>query len=108
MRLGRSVRDGDGRYAALEGVLRREPPLGGERVQVAELDEEMKELVDRVEGRHLFVQGPPGLREDVEGRAADPAPARPRQARRGRRDEPQGDPQPARRDRRGRPRACRR
>jgi predicted RecB family nuclease len=59
MRLGRSVRDGDGRYAALEGVLRREPPLGGDRVQVAELDE-MKELVDRVEGRHLFVQGPPG------------------------------------------------
>ena len=59
MRLGRSVRDGDGRYAALEGVLRREPPLDGERVQVAELDE-MKELVDRVEGRHLFVQGPPG------------------------------------------------
>ncbi|MEK6275829.1 MAG: TM0106 family RecB-like putative nuclease [Actinomycetota bacterium] len=59
MRLGRSVRDGDGRFAALEGVLRREPPLGGERVQVAELDE-MKELVDRVEGRHLFIQGPPG------------------------------------------------
>jgi predicted RecB family nuclease len=59
MRLGRSVRDGDGRYAALEGVLRREPPLDGARVQVAELDE-MKELVGRVEGRHLFVQGPPG------------------------------------------------
>jgi len=59
MRLGRSVRDGDGRYEALEGILRREPPLGGDRVQVAELDE-MKELVDRVEGRHLFVQGPPG------------------------------------------------
>ena len=59
MRLGRSVRDSDSRYAALEGILRREPPLGGKRVQVAEL-EEMKELVDRVEGRHLFVQGPPG------------------------------------------------
>jgi predicted RecB family nuclease len=59
MRLGRSVRDGDSRYAALEGILRREPPLGAERVQVAGL-EEMKELVDRVEGRHLFVQGPPG------------------------------------------------
>ncbi len=26
MRLGRSVRDGDARYAALEGVLRRDPP----------------------------------------------------------------------------------
>ena len=39
-RLGRSVRDGDGRYAALEGVLRREPPLGGDaRAGRAELDE---------------------------------------------------------------------
>ncbi len=64
MRLGRSVRDGDSRYAALEGILRREPPLGGERVQVAEL-EEMKELVDRVEGRHLFVQGPPNLLDAI-------------------------------------------
>ncbi len=59
MRLGRSVRDGDGRYAGLEGVLRRELPLGGERVQVA-TEDEMKQLVERVEGRHLFVQGPPG------------------------------------------------
>src|SRR6266540_1171230 len=59
MRLGRSVRDGDGRYSALEGVLRRQFPLGGERVQVA-TEDEMKQLVERVEGRHLFVQGPPG------------------------------------------------
>ncbi len=59
MRLGHSVRDGDGRYAALEGVLRRELPLDGERVQVA-TEDEMKQLVERVEGRHLFVQGPPG------------------------------------------------
>jgi predicted RecB family nuclease len=66
MRLGRSVRDGDGRYAALETVLRREPPLAGDRVQV-ETDEEMKELVERVEGRHLFVQGPPGSGKTYKG-----------------------------------------
>ncbi|HMI99532.1 MAG TPA: TM0106 family RecB-like putative nuclease [Gaiellaceae bacterium] len=59
MRLGRSVRADDGRYAALEGVIRRELPLEGARVQV-ETEDEMKELVDRVEGRHLFIQGPPG------------------------------------------------
>jgi len=59
MRLGRSVLNGDGRYAALEDVLQREPPLDGDCVQVGEI-EEMKELVNRVEGRHLFVQGPPG------------------------------------------------
>ncbi len=66
MRLGRSVRDGDGRYSALEEVLRREPPLGGDRVQV-ETDEQMKELVERVEGRHLFVQGPPGSGKTFKG-----------------------------------------
>jgi predicted RecB family nuclease len=59
VRFGRSLLDGDGRYPALEGVLRREPPLGGERVQVSTL-EEAKTLVERVEGRHLFLQGPPG------------------------------------------------
>jgi uncharacterized protein len=50
---------GDHRYPHLEGILRRDLPLGGERVQVSEL-EEMKRLVERVEGSHLFVQGPPG------------------------------------------------
>src|SRR5712691_6506973 len=59
LRLAKSLRDGNGRYAALEGVLRRELPLGGERVQVTTL-EERKQLVDRIEGRHLFIQGPPG------------------------------------------------
>ncbi len=59
LRLGHSVREGDGRYTALETVLRREPPLDGACVQVA-TEDEMKELVERVEGRHLFVQGPPG------------------------------------------------
>ncbi|MEX2645325.1 MAG: TM0106 family RecB-like putative nuclease [Gaiellaceae bacterium] len=59
VRLARSLVAGDGRYPALEDVLRRVPPLGGERVQVPTLDE-AKRLVERVEGRHLFVQGPPG------------------------------------------------
>ncbi|MEX0673676.1 MAG: AAA domain-containing protein, partial [Gaiellaceae bacterium] len=59
VRLARSLVAGDGRYPALEDVLRRVQPLGGERVQVPTLDE-AKRLVERVEGRHLFVQGPPG------------------------------------------------
>jgi predicted RecB family nuclease len=66
MRLGRSVRDGDGRYAALEDVLRRDAPLDGLRVQVA-TDDEMKELVNRIEGRYLFVQGPPGSGKTFKG-----------------------------------------
>ncbi|MGH3048583.1 MAG: DEAD/DEAH box helicase, partial [Gaiellaceae bacterium] len=41
------------------GILRREPPLGGERVQVSTV-EDAKVLVERIEGAHLFVQGPPG------------------------------------------------
>ncbi len=59
LRYGHSLADRDRRYPHLEGIVRREPPLGGEHVQVSTLDE-MKELVERVEGRHLFVQGPPG------------------------------------------------
>jgi len=59
MRLGRSLQAGDGRYDGLEGLLRREPPLGGARVQVHSL-EAAKLLVERIEGRHLFIQGPPG------------------------------------------------
>ena len=59
MRLGASLRAGDGRYAHLEKLLRREPPLGGERVQCEGL-EAMGELVRDVEGSYLFVQGPPG------------------------------------------------
>ncbi|HSP72918.1 MAG TPA: TM0106 family RecB-like putative nuclease, partial [Gaiellaceae bacterium] len=64
LRFGRAL--GTGRYAALESVLRREPPLGGARVQVSTL-EEAKELVERVEGRHLFVQGPPGSGKTYSG-----------------------------------------
>jgi len=66
LRFGRSLRDGDGRYGALEGVLRRELPLGGERVQVSSLSE-AKVLVERIEGRHLFVQGPPGSGKTYSG-----------------------------------------
>ncbi|HET7044494.1 MAG TPA: ATP-binding protein, partial [Gaiellaceae bacterium] len=66
LRFGRSIRDGDHRYPALEQVLRREPPLDGERVQVSTLDE-AKSLVERTEGRHLFVQGPPGAGKTYSG-----------------------------------------
>jgi predicted RecB family nuclease len=59
MRLGRSLLAGDGRYPHLEKLLRREPPLGGARVQCETL-EEMGRLVREVEGSYLFVQGPPG------------------------------------------------
>ena len=48
-----------GRYPHLERLLRREPPLGGARVQRETLDE-TKRLVDEVERSYLFVQGPPG------------------------------------------------
>jgi predicted RecB family nuclease len=48
-----------GRYPHLERLLRRDPPLGGARVQRHSL-EEMKRLVDEVQGSYLFVQGPPG------------------------------------------------
>ena len=96
MRLGRSLLAGDRRYPALESILRREP--FDRPVQTSELDE-MKELVLSLDERHLVIQGPPGLGEDVDVRPADRAPDRERQARRRRLDEPQGDPQPARRGR---------
>jgi uncharacterized protein len=66
LRLARSLDAGDERYRALEGVLRLEMPLSGERVQVASL-EEARELVERVEGRHLFMQGPPGSGKTYSG-----------------------------------------
>ena len=59
VRFARSLLAGDGRYPHLEKVLRREPPLGGERVQCETL-EEMGRLVRAIEGSYLFVQGPPG------------------------------------------------
>jgi uncharacterized protein len=59
MRVGRSLLGGDVRYPHLERVLRREPPLGGARVQRETLDG-MRSIVEEVEGSYLFVQGPPG------------------------------------------------
>ena len=56
-RLGRSLLAGDGRYPALESVLRREP--FDRPVQTGEL-EEMKELVRSLDGHHLVIQGPLG------------------------------------------------
>ena len=56
-RLGRSLLAGDGRYPALESILRREP--FDRPVQTSDLDE-MKELVLSLDGRHLVIQGPPG------------------------------------------------
>jgi uncharacterized protein len=58
-RFCRSLEAGDGRYPHLEKVLRREPPLGGRRVQCETLVE-MGRLVREVEGSYLFIQGPPG------------------------------------------------
>jgi predicted RecB family nuclease len=58
-RFARSLVGGDRRYPHLERILRREPPLGGARVQRDALAA-MRELVEEVEGSYLFVQGPPG------------------------------------------------
>ena len=56
-RFGRSLLAGDGRYPALESILRREP--FDRDVQTTDL-EEMKALVRSLDGRHLVIQGPPG------------------------------------------------
>jgi predicted RecB family nuclease len=56
-RIGRSLLTGDGRYPAVESVLRREPfPRD---VQTTDLNE-TAELVLGLDGRHLVIQGPPG------------------------------------------------
>jgi predicted RecB family nuclease len=56
-RIGRSLLTGDGRYPAIQSVLRREP--FDRDVQTTDLDE-MAELVLSLDGRHLVIQGPPG------------------------------------------------
>jgi uncharacterized protein len=43
----------------LRGILRRDLPLGGERVDTNDLVE-LKRLVSRLRDTHLFIQGPPG------------------------------------------------
>jgi uncharacterized protein len=57
MRFGRSLLAGDGRYLALESVLRRTPHSGP--IQTNDLDE-LERLLLSLDGGHLFVQGPPG------------------------------------------------
>jgi uncharacterized protein len=57
LRFGRSLLAGDGRYPALESVLRRTPHPGP--VQTNDLDE-LERLLLSLDGGHLFVQGPPG------------------------------------------------
>jgi uncharacterized protein len=59
VRLARELLEPAGRYEALRGILRRDLPLGGERVDTNDL-EELKRLVSRLDGTHLFIQGPPG------------------------------------------------
>jgi uncharacterized protein len=56
-RFGESLLARDGRYPALESILRREP--FDRDVQTGDL-EEMKALVRSLDGRHLVIQGPPG------------------------------------------------
>jgi predicted RecB family nuclease len=56
-RLGRSLLARDGRYPALESVLRRTPHPGP--IQTNDLDE-MERLLLLLDGGHLFFQGPPG------------------------------------------------
>jgi len=59
-RLGQSLLDGDGRYPALEAILRRDPP----RVGVSPLPQDdlgaAKDLVEALDSSYLVVQGPPG------------------------------------------------
>jgi hypothetical protein len=56
-RLGRSLLAGDGRYPALESILRRSPHPRS--VQTNDLLE-LERLLLGLDGGHLFVQGPPG------------------------------------------------
>ena len=63
-RLAESIQKGDGRYPALEAVLKRERPrirglVAGERVHTIDLDE-MKSRALELDSSYLFLQGPPG------------------------------------------------
>jgi uncharacterized protein len=58
-RFARELLEPRGRYEALRGILRRDLPLGGKRVDTNDL-EELKRLVSRLRDTHLFIQGPPG------------------------------------------------
>jgi uncharacterized protein len=63
-RVAESVRDGDGRYPALQAILDRAHPriqtrTAGERLQATDLTE-LKALALGLDESYLFVQGPPG------------------------------------------------
>jgi predicted RecB family nuclease len=62
-RFAESIRDGTGRYPALEAVLRREPPRAGQVpggvIQTVE-PAEISALARSLDASTLFVQGPPG------------------------------------------------
>jgi predicted RecB family nuclease len=57
MRFGRSLLADDGRYPALESVLRRTPHASS--IQTNDLGE-LERLLLGLDGGHLFIQGPPG------------------------------------------------
>ncbi len=64
LRVAGSIRDGDGRYPALQAILDRERPRirglpDGGRLQTIDL-KEIKALALGLERSYLFVQGPPG------------------------------------------------
>jgi predicted RecB family nuclease len=65
-RLGSSLLAGDGRYGHLKRMLRREPPLGGARLQCRDLTDQ-RALLDRLGGSYLVVQGPPGSGKTYRG-----------------------------------------
>ena len=67
LRVGRSIADGDHRYAALEGLLeKRLPRLEGRPAGtpiVADPTAPLEQIIEAVaalERSHLFIQGPPG------------------------------------------------
>jgi uncharacterized protein len=64
LRLAESIQKTEGRYPALEAVLKREPPkirglAPGERVHTIDLDK-MKSRALELDSSYLFIQGPPG------------------------------------------------
>jgi uncharacterized protein len=65
-RIAASMLAGDGRWPALQSILRRDLPLDGERVQRLEIDEE-RALALSLEGTYLYVQGPPGSGKTYRG-----------------------------------------
>ena len=65
-RLAASILNDDRRYEHLERVLRRDPPLGGERMQCSTI-EEQRVLLDRIAHSYLVVQGPPGSGKTYRG-----------------------------------------